>query len=387
MLLRLLRSLKVARPAPATVSGPDYVAFIADVGEPVLVTPESSAQSPLAAFRLRTWIAARRVAQSRRAWLVPPGVVATPGGLGALGTARAIFIGKFITGTVLAKREAFAGLMQWLRDAPPELTVVADITDDFDTMPMKDREALRFLSAWQAALLRYCHVTVTCNALRDVLAARAERGITVIEDPYEADGLSPWRAPGADPIRICWFGNTSAATLPVLAQALQSIVARFPDARFAVELVTAMRGDMIRNLAQQLAAARPGLEFTLTDWSLEATWRALERCDFVLLPHAWRDDWVKVKSHNRLVAAIAAGRMALASPIPSYVELRDYAWVDDDFAGGIAWALSNPEAARERVARGQAYVERHHSRAAVAEKWAQTLGRTFPARAQAGVGR
>ncbi len=383
MLLNLLRSLLVTQPAPVLASTTGYVAFIVEVGKPSLVTPETSAQAPLAAFRLRTWIAARRVAQTEPAWLVPPESVVAPGGLGALGTARTVFIGKFITGTILAKRAVFAGLMQWLRDAPRDLAIVADITDDFDSLPMKDAEAQRFLSAWQAALLRRCHITVTCNALRDMLAARAERGITVVEDPYEADGVSPWRMPGADPVRICWFGNTSAATLPALAQALQSIVTRFPDTRFSVELVTTMRGNMIRDLAQQLVAARRGVEFTMTEWSLDSTWRALERCDFVLLPHAWRDDWVKVKSHNRLVAAIAAGRMALGSPIPSYLELKDYAWVDDDLAGGIAWTLANPDAARERVERGQAYVVRHHSPAAVAEKWAHVLGGTLPGRARA----
>jgi glycosyltransferase involved in cell wall biosynthesis len=133
---------------------------------------------------------------------------------------------------------------------------------------------------------------------------------------------------------------------------------------------------MVRTLAEQLAASRPGLEFILTEWSLAATWRALERCDFVLLPHEWRNPWVHGKSHNRLVAAIAAGRLALASPIPSYLELKDYAWVEDDLAGGIAWAVLNPEEARERVARGQAHVERNFSPAAIAEKWAQALGRS-----------
>lgn len=199
------------------------------------------------------------------------------------------------------------------------------------------------------------------------------RGVTVIEDPYEAAALSPWRAPGGDPIRICWFGNTSNVTLPFLTQALEAILERFPDAGFSIELVTAVRWDMIRSFTEPLAASRPGLEFILTEWSLEGTWRALERCDYVLLPHAWRDPWVQGKSHNRLVAAIAAGRLALASPIPSYRELKDHAWVEDDLAAGIAWAIANPEAARERVVRGQNHVERRFSPAAIAEKWAQVL--------------
>jgi glycosyltransferase involved in cell wall biosynthesis len=269
--------------------------------------------------------------------------------------------------------DAFVRLTRWLNEAKPPIPIVADITDDFDLLPLKDAQTRRFLSDWQDALLRNCHITVTCNALRDSLAARAARGITVIEDPYEAAGLSPWRAPGGNPIRICWFGNTASATLPSLAHALETTLARFPDAGFTIELVTAVRWDMVRALAERLAAARPGLEFLLTEWSLATMWRALERCDFALLPHDRADPWVQGKSHNRLVAAIAAGRFALASPIPSYLELRDYAWVEDDLASGIAWAVLNPEAARERVARGQAHVERHFSPLAIAEKWARAL--------------
>jgi len=56
--------------------------------------------------------------------------------------------------------------------------------------------------------------------------------------------------------------------------------------------------------------------------------------------------------------------------------LKNYAWVEDDLAGGIAWAILNPEAARERVVLGQEHVERHFSTAAIAEKWARALGRT-----------
>jgi len=372
MLASLVRSLFGATPAGAR----PYFGFVTDVAEPQQVTPATALHSSQAGFRLRTMIAARRVAQEYPVLLVPARLAAQPGGLDSLGAPLAIFIGRYTTGAMGKHHDAFVRLMHWLNEKEPQIPIVADITDDFDVLPLRNADTLRFLSDWQAALLQHCHITVTCNALRESLAARAEHGITVIEDPYEAAELSPWRAPGGNPIRICWFGNTSKATLPSLKQALTAILARYPDAGCSIELVTAERWEMVRTLAEQLAASRPGLEFILTEWSLAATWQALERCDFVLLPHEWRDAWVHGKSHNRLVAAIAAGRLALASPIPSYLELKDYAWVEDDLAGGIAWAVLNPEEARERVARGQAHVERNFSPAAIAEKWAQALGRS-----------
>lgn len=370
MLAGLVRSLFGATPASAR----PYFGFVTDIAEPQLVTPDSELHSSQPGFRLRTMLAAKRMAQEYPVWLLPARLAAQSGGLDSLGTARAIFLGRYTTAAMGESHGAFVRLMRWMNEKKPQIPVIADITDDFDVLPLNNPDTLRFLSDWQAAILEHCRITITCNALRDSLAARAKHSMTVIEDPYEAAGLSPWRAPGGDPIRICWFGNTAKTTLPSLTRALEAILARFPHAAFSVELVTAVRWDMIRTLVARLAAERPGLEFQLTEWSLEATWSALERCDFVLLPHDWRDPWIQGKSHNRLVAAIAAGRLPLASPIPSYLELRDYAWVEDDLAAGIAWAIANPEAARERVAHGQAHVERHFSPAAIAEKWAQALG-------------
>ena len=378
MLAGLVRSLFGATPASAR----PYFGFVTDIAEPLQVTPAIEVHSSQAGFRLRTMIAARRVAQEYPVWLVPARLAAQPGGFDSLGAPRAIFMGRYTAGAMGKNHGAFVQLMRWMNEENTQIPIVADITDDFDVLPLRGADTLRFLSEWQAALLRRCHITVTCNALRDSLADKAEHGITVIEDPYEAAELSPWRAPGGNPIRICWFGNTSKVTLPSLKQALGAILARFPDAGISIELVTAARWEMVRRLAEQFAASRPGLEFVLTEWSLEATWRALERCDFVLLPHAWRDAWVQGKSHNRLVAAIAAGRFALASPIPSYLELKDYAWVEDDLAGGIAWAILNPEAARERVAHGQAHIGCRFSPAAIAEKWAQALGLAIEGRPQ-----
>lgn len=369
MLAGLVRSLFGAKPAQAR----PYVAFVTDVVEPLPIGPTTELHSPQAGFRLRTMVAARRVAQEIPVWLVPVQLAARPGGLESLGAPRAIFFGRYTSGAMGDNRGAFVSLMHWMNESKPQFPLVADITDDFDVLPLRDTVTLQFLSDWQAALLGHCHVTVTCNALRDSLASRAAHGITVIEDPYEAAEFAPWRAPDGKRIRICWFGNTAKMTLPSLAQALEAILARHPDAEFSIELVTSARWDMVRKLVDRLEASRPGVEFVLTEWSLEATWRALERCDFVLLPHAARDPWVHGKSHNRLVAAIAAGRLALASPIPSYVELADYAWVEDDLAAGISWALRNPDAAKERVARGQAHVGRHFSPAAIAEKWARVF--------------
>jgi hypothetical protein len=100
----------------------------------------------------------------------------------------------------------------------------------------------------------------------------------------------------------------------------------------------------------------------------------MERSDFVWLPQDTRESWAAVRSHNRLVSAIRAGRFALAAPIPSYQELAPYAWVGDSLADGLKWALANPEQAVERVRKGQAYVDQRFSPEVIGRRWAQILG-------------
>lgn len=358
MLTRLLRDLFTHRRT-------GYVAFVADVAEPHRVTPETSLYSPQAAFRLRTLPAAQAVATMLPAWLVPPALAAEPGALERFGVPRALYIAKFMSGRIAGEPPLFSRLLRAV--SASGVPTIADVTDDFELMPLA-HELRPILVEWQAALGRIAHLTVTCAALKDSLARTAACGISVIEDPYEQPALGVARAPQPDPIRVCWFGNTADSTVPALDNALRSVAARFTSRCFAVNLVSAGRWELLQALVQRFSQHR-NLMFETTEWSLQATWEALEHCDFVLLPHDLQQAWVRGKSHNRLVAAIAAGRLALASPIPSYVELGDYAWVDEDCAAGIEWALSAPDEARARVARGQAAIERRFSAEAVRGKW------------------
>jgi hypothetical protein len=127
-------------------------------------------------------------------------------------------------------------------------------------------------------------------------------------------------------------------------------------------------------MRERLRARHPNLELRFIPWSLGSTEAALERSDFVLLPQEHRTDWGKVKSHNRMVSVIRAGRLAIASPIPAYRELADYAWVGDDLGQGLRWAIGHPDEARQRVTEGQRYIETRFAPQAIGDKWAAALG-------------
>jgi len=71
----------------------------------------------------------------------------------------------------------------------------------------------------------------------------------------------------------------------------------------------------------------------------------------------------------RLSAALHAGRFPVCHPSPYYGALGEFAWVGDDLAEGIRWALSHPEEVLARLDRAQDYVGRVHAPAAVARGW------------------
>src|SRR5256886_17475527 len=63
----------------------------------------------------------------------------------------------------------------------------------------------------------------------------------------------------------------------------------------------------------------------------------------------------------RLSAALHAGRFPVCHPSPYYGALGEFAWVGDDLAEGIRWALTHPEEVLARLGRAQDYVGRVHA--------------------------
>ena len=64
----------------------------------------------------------------------------------------------------------------------------------------------------------------------------------------------------------------------------------------------------------------------------------------------------------------------MVQPLPAYKEFEKLAWVGEDLAAGMAWALAHPHDVRERIEAGQAYIENYHSPAAIAAQWESAFG-------------
>jgi hypothetical protein len=373
VLERLIRRIAGRGGAPRERADPAFVAFVTASQEVQSVAAGEQLFADSASTRLRVLIPAAELAHRLPVRLVPLARFAADPGLLDLGTPRAIVLSKLAAGTIATMPAELSALLDAIADGRAPARVFADVSDDYAALAAPLRAP--FLAEYQRRLGELSTLVVPCTALRDAVASIACRGVEVIEDPYETLAARPVRTRAADTLTLCWFGNLGPPNAEGLRQALVSL-ARDADAGVArIELVAAEQSRPLgAAIAAAVAAARPGWSVGYTAWSPAAVEDAVDRSDFVLLPQEHETAWGRVKSHNRLVQAIRCGRLAIASPIRSYLELSDYAWVGEPLGAGLRWALAHPDDAASRVRLGQAHVAERFSPAAIGAKWARVLG-------------
>ena len=334
--------------------------------------------SELASARLRMIIPARQLARRLPVWLVPFAELIERPRLEHLGRAHAIVIGKLSSAEVVASEPQLRALLGALRKGGVPGRLLADLSDDYAAFGKALRQP--FLAQYQRGLGRSCELVVPTAALAAAVRRDARRGVHVIEDPFETAVARPVRVSSTGPVQLAWFGTLSDVNFSLIERELGKLAAAFPDQPMRVDLVAqAAARAAVLAAGARLAGAYPRLSLNFIAWSPSATEAAIERADFVWLPQEYQLSWGRVKSHNRLVSAIRGGRLALASPIPSYEELAPYAWVGEPLAAGLRWALANPHEAAQRVREGQRHVEQRFSPEAIGRRWAEVLALPPPA--------
>ncbi|WPZ33118.1 hypothetical protein T8K17_17965 [Thalassobaculum sp. OXR-137] len=201
-----------------------------------------------------------------------------------------------------------------------------------------------------------------------------------IEEPAEEAIRAPKAQLGGDGIlELLWFGTSR--NIVYLVPHLSEIAALAEDRPFRITLVCHENV-----VAQQLCAAAAeqdqGLfKIRFEEWTPQVQAAALDATDIVLIPGDLAKDSAQ-KSPNRLINTIAAGRLAVASPIPSYLPFADFALIRDCLADGIRDALAMPAADLEaRIGAGQRVVAERYSAAEIGRHWIaafQALGSERP---------
>ena len=347
----------------------DTLVYVTRVDREVELTPAGGVSTSMASMRLRMLIPGMALARTVTVKLVPFARFLQDPALAQLQRVRAVVIGKLSVGEVGALGDAGRDR---LFDAIARCghPLFADFSDNY---PAFGGPQAAQLADYQTRMGAAATLTVPCAALAEAIGPQARRGIHVIEDPYETPEQPARFAPEDGRLRLCWFG--SAYEPQRVEGAFAALAAAQPRRRLQVDfLALAERAPMARQLEARMRAAHGASEVRFTAWSFDAVARALDACDVVVLPQDAHSPWGRCKSHNRLVQAIRAGRVAVASAIPAYRELADFAQVDDDLPAALEAALAQPAAAREKVVAGQACVRERFAPAHIAARWAQVLG-------------
>ncbi|MGE0714611.1 MAG: hypothetical protein AB7P02_04135 [Alphaproteobacteria bacterium] len=276
-----------------------------------------------------------------------------------------IVLGKLSPGTLAHHGDLCATAFRALRELAHARPVHADVCDLL--APERGHTAPYIELATER-----CHVVAPTRWLADHYARPGRPQPAVVEDPTETpDAVPPRFAPGPT-LRLVWYGTWTQSS----NRLVRGFLSEIDDIDRPVSLTVVAQPEaagFVGRLAEIALGAPAPRRIDHRPWSTEAVAAATRAADIVLLPQETEHGWGRAKSHNRLVEAIRHGRLALASPIPAYAELADFAWVGERLADGLRWALAHPAAAAARVAAGQAEVARRFSLDAVARAWARAL--------------
>lgn len=160
----------------------------------------------------------------------------------------------------------------------------------------------------------------------------------IIEDPWQIQTEDYQQLKSNQPCKIIWFGHSSNAKylLREIPHLLQDC-----NTHSNYEL-TILSDTGTLEKARKAFKANPQNK----PWSLRCiNWQTekqptqlaheLKRAHLSIIPSDIKDPRKLAASHNRAVDAIQSGCMVIASPLPSYQELKKLLLITEDFAGTI----------------------------------------------------
>lgn len=338
-----------------------------DVGRKVMLITDdrmwikpTGAVARLASTRLRLMVALEALNKSGHvAWLVAN---TTPGHIldsEQFAAADRILIGKVFTD--------YSSLVENARRAGKVVTL--DVTDDLSRFKrLRDMRSL--VEHVDAA-------TVPSEGLEALVADWTGGKLPThrVVDPIEG----AINVPGGDldrrPLRLVWYGSPSNARhLNPHMPGLIALADRLPlDLTIVSTGIHLFEGLLARYGPD---AGRP-MRIRFAEWTPTVQQHEIAASDLVILPGDLDAD-SSLKSANRLITGIAAGRFCVASRLPSYAPFSEHALLVDDIAEGIEAAVALPrKRAFAAVAAGQALALRDYSRDAVGRRWVDILTRTI----------
>ena len=170
----------------------------------------------------------------------------------------------------------------------------------------------------------------------------------VIVDPWQIPEFISIETRHLCNIRLLWYGQKQ---LRILRSRTIKHQGKLELERFAKDTLTLLTGkkhlSLFRRYLNSNKSIYPNFNYRFLAWdgrkNPEQFENELRNAHIVMIPSDSHDLLKVGASHNRLIDAIRAGCIPIASPIDSYIELKKVALVGDNFPKMLLYAINNYE--------------------------------------------
>ena len=249
--------------------------------------------------------------------------------------------------------------------------ILMDYSDDL--LGSDDHRSFRTLQLLRQVDRIVCASSELAKRVRLCLDDSAD--VLVIPDPVEGERVEPLvrLSPPTQVLRVLWFGHVS--NLDSLLGALKTIAAKGLSILIELEILTSVNPEQLFHFQLMLLGFSLPFPVRFSEWRgpMSLT-EALQRSDVSFLPIDLAGPKAAA-SNNRLVHSFWGGCYVVASPIQSYLDFVDLAWLDDDLTAGLVWVSEHPRTAAAKVLNAQERIARHFSPEAIGEAWQAALVR------------
>jgi hypothetical protein len=254
--------------------------------------------------------------------------------------------------------------------------LIADYTDDHFDHPLKG-------SHWRE-MVRIAQVcTVGTPSLAHRVREFTNNDSVVVDDPlgnqqneptvFQKDGFLVRQLyrflPGqaGNCLRFVWYGHRANwAPMRRWAQALAPLKDSCP---FSIKIVTSQDDEVDRFIDEFNRLHSPRATMGFISWSEDAQQKAVLDSHIVLVPSDPNDPKKVVKTSNRLVDGLNAGRYVIASELPAYLMYSNYVALTENPLAAARDYLERGDLLIPVITAGQAFVQHQCGSHAIAKQW------------------
>ncbi len=247
--------------------------------------------------------------------------------ISSLGSPKICIIGKLKTNKENQPSVTVANLAAISRLKQKNIPIIV-IYSDNNASPEKDWSHKLYRDLLNLADLVVCPNNAILTEAKSWMQTKSL--YKVIEDPCQVPLTDFTQLEANNKCKMIWFGHNTNSFY--LLRELPKMLTRC-DKNNYIELtilgdVFCLRSSKNFINSQQIPS---NWKFRLIPWSIQAFKQETKLSNIALIPSDPHSNIKKFASHNRAVDALQGGCMVIASPIPSYVELRKSILIGDDF--------------------------------------------------------